>query len=1736
MSIHSGNENEDTAMGKESAANRSHSQGFNQDAVGFGDPSSKLLQIFKFLRSLNQLRNPVQRDINAQPWSLWLNKLPHHLTINRCLVANLAESKKSENNVNEDEQDYILKVRRPVLTDPPEPPKELKPWIKGNWRSIDAEITVQASKTGHDFNENRLIEEQFASDPERVPLFERWNNQRNKWAEEERPAREAMDVFEKLYELRARIGREGENYELMLGDGLLYWVSNGIKIYHPIHLQPIQINFDPDIPEFTIMDTDQPPELYTALLRSIPEINAMSMGRCRDEIERESWHPLGGENTSSFLRRLSTLISPRGQLVEYFSKKDEEPQIKREPVLFLRKRNLGFSSALERIIEELPDAETLPPSLVNIVGIEDSYDQEQKIDTGYTHKCEEDKDIFLTKPANKEQLAIARKLENQGAVLVQGPPGTGKTHTIGNLIGHLLAQGKSILVTSHTNKALQVVHKHVDTQLQSLCVSVLDDSIKQMEKSVETIVERLSTSNYETLIEEAEQHKLQRVKIIDELRSTRETLKSALRNEYRAIVYAGQEYGPAEAARMLAEQREEHSWIPSPVALGEPLPLTESELIDLYNTNGQVTAADELDLQFELPVPNDLPSPSDFKLIVTRLDQLLELDLDINKELWAETSKDNSEELKALLDDINGASSFLNDETDWRLDAIASGKEGGARRSAWEDFLEEIESACRQSTENRSILLRYRPSVENDNPFLEQVTTDIINHFENGGSIKSIKFLVKSSWRDLLRKSLVNSKQPQNQEHFEAILAYLKILKSRDSLSRWWDTLIASQGGVSFVQLGDEPELVCRQMVPNINSCLRWFDDTWEVLKERLLQQGFIWDLFIQEVPPSLSSFGEVKRMRVALSDYLPEIISTEINRRLLADHQNQLVNLNRQLDDSPMLSTEALVVQKLMDSVNNRDIVYYTEAYERLKELHHKSNILSLRSTLLSKLEKVAPTWASALRNREGIHGQNNLPGNPLEAWRWRQLNDELKRRASVSIEEIQLKIEQQNDNLKAITSSLVGKLAWAYQVKKTSQAQRQALMGWKQLTRKIGRGTGRRVPRLRAEAKKLMPICQTTVPVWVMPLNRVVDNFDPSINRFDVVIIDEASQSDLMALIAIYMGKQVIVVGDHEQVSPLSVGLTVDDIHNLIDEHLEGIPNKELYDGKFSIYDLAQTSYEPICLREHFRCIEPIIQFCNHLSYGGKIIPLRDSSDVERKPYIMAYRVEGSSLNHTNEEEALVIASLLAASIEQPEYDDATYGVISMIGDDQARLVELLLRRHLSPSDFVNRNILCGNSAQFQGDERDIVFLSMVDSPKGDGPLNLRREGPDNMFKKRFNVAVSRARDQLWIIHSLDPYIDLKQGDIRRQLILHAKDPESIINIIKVQEKKTESEFERQVLRRLLQAGYHVTPQWPVGAFRIDMVVEGEGLRLAIECDGDRYHPLEKIGEDMERQAILERLGWKFFRIRGSEYFLDPEESMGKVFKRLGSMGIFPAGPKESDISEANQNELFQRIQIRAAELRREWTGEEGNKYRLAVDENVLEDDNSGGMGKEGQFKKEKNGNELSKNLQNKAQKPIVLQKGESVEMGRNGKLSTESIKKSKPNEGDTEPNPSLQGKQLGFEGPISETSSHTSIELGEGGLKYKMQDKISYEEFFKKAILKLRNPQKSKGIHSVYSGFNDAFRRYYDEDPIVVTQKLAKQGAIEIQPRKGGVMIYLPDEAPKGTGKSAEETLNKILEEDE
>lgn len=175
-------------------------------------------------------------------------------------------------------------------------------------------------------------------------------------------------------------------------------------------------------------------------------------------------------------------------------------------------------------------------------------------------------------------------------------------------------------------------------------------------------------------------------------------------------------------------------------------------------------------------------------------------------------------------------------------------------------------------------------------------------------------------------------------------------------------------------------------------------------------------------------------------------------------------------------------------------------------------------------------------------------------------------------------------------------------------------------------------------------------------MPINRALESLNPKKNRFDIIIIDEASQSDVSSLAILYMGRKLIIVGDDKQVSPMAVGVEIDKMNALEQMCIKGkIPNSHLYNAKTSIYDIAATTFQPLMLREHFRCVPEIIGFSNMLSYDYKIKPLREASSSQLFPAVISYRVangQRDGRNKVNINEAKAVVALMQSCMEQPEY----------------------------------------------------------------------------------------------------------------------------------------------------------------------------------------------------------------------------------------------------------------------------------------------------------------------------------------------------------------------------------------------------------------------------------------------------------------------------------------------------
>ncbi len=184
----------------------------------------KLTRVFRYLEALNQHRNPAKRQIREQPWHLALRDLPEHPSIQR--GAGKAGSAKTRNGNSQSAEEgganFVLKVQRPRLTRPPEPPEEVAGWLGDGWDDPLHAATVEEAWEGSDNGAQAGIVK-FSNDPSRIANLERWKILREEWAKAEKPARAAMKIFEAFYALYGRIDREAERVELILGDGILSW-------------------------------------------------------------------------------------------------------------------------------------------------------------------------------------------------------------------------------------------------------------------------------------------------------------------------------------------------------------------------------------------------------------------------------------------------------------------------------------------------------------------------------------------------------------------------------------------------------------------------------------------------------------------------------------------------------------------------------------------------------------------------------------------------------------------------------------------------------------------------------------------------------------------------------------------------------------------------------------------------------------------------------------------------------------------------------------------------------------------------------------------------------------------------------------------------------------------------------------------------------------------------------------------------------------------------------------------------------------------------------------------------------------------------------------------------------------------------------------------------------------------------------------------------------------------------
>ena len=1498
------------------------------------DAKSNLISAFEYLLHLDKMR--------AKPiYKLSDHKLPFFHE------DNFSDLPGVENNLIEGESEIWIQIRRLRAEPPPEVPDILRPWlILKNDPTVRPNIqeVISLSVPERATDENREPPDpavlKLEDEPEVQEAFEEYCDDSWKpWSEAEIPRRKTIAFYDRIFSLQQDVeagGASEDAIEIAWGLGMALWShpESGISISYPLISKLVEIQIDETTLSLNVLPAGREPVVHSEPFLAVGIAQADDLvARATQEFEtaESTLSPFDRSTFDGILRFAVSKLDSHGV---YWPEAGATEGNRKLPlskdhltvsdtwVLFARRRGTNFIAAdIQRMKAAVEGGADIPAALGALVTMptDTAVDRPQRHyrgistpgiggggyglgglgpsggsaipeTTGHTHF----EDLYFPKPFNAEQVTIVDRIEQADGVVVQGPPGTGKSHTIANIISHYLATGRRVLVTASHESPLVVLRDHIPEPLRPLTISLLTserEGLKLLEQSVRKIagdIGRLNASDLDQQIQGTTDHIDQ---LYERLASLDHDLAEWGRKQTSEVPFLGDRTRPEALAKRVVGAEQAHKWFPDELT-GEkpPTPGINDVDIEALRSARPQLGEDLVYLKQDLPHADQLPLPEDMVRLHEDLKRYQELqhsvieagDVPPLRQYSSQILK-KAEELRKLSDKIDA---FLRaGSSPWHIKArkFLSLAPPGPLTEHLRVWVKAVvsEDSHRQTFLADGIEL---PDGSEADEALYQAVSRVSDGKRPFGLIGGDK-----KAKGLFREIRIGGAVPKSPEHWKRILEYLNFTRKVRGLLAQWSQINTELEGPDVVAMP------AATTIKRLAELARPLVGLWEIderLAEPLMAQarevfsaGFEFEKLTEDR-------AELTRLIDALAAHLQHSRLKMVKNELLAIHDavsnakgpviDMIKDCLEQMMGNPEVSAEALMGR-------------WGAVHVELKRLRGlQGNLHIVESVTESIAKSGAPNWAHMLQGASSEDDdQDLLPLNWRDSWEWARAKGYLDAiNGREALQQLARDRMQAEEDLSKANLNIVEMRTWRKLKENMTGSISAALQSYLTAITRIGRGTGMRATRYRRDAQNAMKTAYGAVPCWIMPHWRVSEALPPEFGLFDLVIIDEASQSDAWALPAIARAKKILVVGDDKQVSPSDVGMAEADTLSLQRKYLKALPYGEHLLPGASIYDLASTLFatDIIRLREHFRCVEPIIAFSNHMFYEDEIRPLRIPKPSERldPPLIDVYVKGGyrSERKKINKPEARFIVEEVGKITSDPSMTTRTIGVVSLLGKEQAKHIYDELLSHLGEEVILRHNIRCGDAMHFQGKEADIVFISMVAAGKITAATG-------RTYEQRYNVACSRPRDRLYVVRSFTRE-ELSDKDLRAKLLDHLNNPMGFNNIDAEDLRDLcESNFEREVFDVLVERGYRVTPQVKAGGYRIDMVVEGrDDYRLAIECDGDQYHGVDRWMYDISRQRVLERMGWQFWRCWGSSWSVERESCIRDLLEILSERGINPIG----------------------------------------------------------------------------------------------------------------------------------------------------------------------------------------------------------------------------------------------------
>ena len=1487
--------------------------------------SNKMLRLVDFLSALSHLSSKVFRSIDEYHKKMWVYEIPHEKNCyTRVWGANEEHS-----------DDIWIEIKK--FPEPPLPkiPEKCRDWVDYDTLRNIKDIPLlketicliqeeQGEETGEKYSSHvNLSLNEF---PEIQKTWEEYiDKQWLPWTEHYGRFLSVQKVYADLFYIYQEQQKLGEQYELVFCFGLLTWLSPS-KYNTKRHLisAKASLSFEPHRGIFTVgpsADGDQVEVEFDMLDTGELPPDSQKLKEEGRRLRDNLWDRAA---VDGLLSAIANSLSDGGQ-GEYFadhiipsSDIGNKPIVEYAPALILRKRSMrGLEELLSEIRKQIEAGGTIPEEFLDLSEML-SPDENADTEQGESAVSLKDTEIYFPLLANEEQRRIILTLNSQRGVLVQGPPGTGKSHTIANLICHLLATGKRVLVTAKTPRALQVLHDKLPDDIKPLCINLLGSGPEEkesMEESVRGILLRHDRWHNGAAVNQIAQLERQ-IKQNREAKAEADTKIVALREQetYKHVIADGDYSGTAaEIARKLKQEEDVFSWLQDTIAPDVKLPLSREELSCLCRDIIQID--DETERQLSLRLPNckiDLPESAALKSLFARERA--------GKERVAENAESlQSAEARILLkaekefirllaqrigELILAIETIQKRPSEWIRGAIYDVLTD--KDMPWRELLRHSSAHAKGLHELASAVYTYDITIpaDMDKKKLLNDAKALRDHFADGGGIGFLIFKPKPirDHGDFIKKVKVDGCGCTDVLTLKKLIDHLTVQHRLENIWLLWAGKTKRPASPYPLQVAEIEELH-----EALQTVLNLYDQKNTVRSHISSLNGL--------GSPSWEDMAALRRFHEICLSVLSGIDLLAIEREI-ASITTKLAVIKAQTDVHP-------IAAQIFQAVDNRDTGQYDKLISQVETMQQKALLVKNKREMIGKLAETAPLLAGNLaRCSDPIKWSERLKTLD-KTWAWARarswLHDFLRSDAE-SLVKLSARLA---DDIRKAISELASIKAWTFCFSRMTEGHTRNLMAWQLSMKKLGKGTGKHAHVHRMNAQRHLNECREAVPAWIMPLHRAYETVKAGPGIFDVVIVDEASQCGPEGLPLLYLGARVLIVGDDKQISPEAVGVNRSDVQMLIKNYLYDFSYASSFDIESSLFDHGGIRFgSKITLREHFRCMPEIIEFSNSLCYSADpLIPLRqyppDRLEPLRAVYVQKGYKEGDGQRVRNKPEAEALVNEVIRCCKDSRFQGMTMGVIVLQGEAQAYLIEELLLSRLGAEEMDKRRLICGNPYSFQGDERDVIFLSMVAAPNE--RIGVFTKESD---RRRFNVAASRARDQMILFHSatsshlseqcfrrrlLDYFYNAKPAmaipigeDTLREMALRAN------RLIEKAPEPFDSWFEVDVALAIAGRGYKVVPQFKFADKRIDLVVQGNKAQFAVECDGDFWHGLNEYAADMDRQKKLERCGWRFVRIRESQYYANPATALESLWTALDRMGIRPFnaedqnGPQQEDTTE--------------------------------------------------------------------------------------------------------------------------------------------------------------------------------------------------------------------------------------------